>query len=114
MATSTHRIVTTVVKFDHDNIQYHGELDKVEKIINSVPTAADKTKLIFKNIVISRSIAKTIEDGHIKLDVFFWKDTGPFSFEQFSHLLKFDNNLSDVELDDWFNRFDTGSKKMIL
>ncbi len=83
------------VKFDVLNDSHSFGFEDAREFALDLAAANEKTSLIFKEIVASRSAIVEQEDGFMEHEHYTWYERGPIDFDTFLNLLNYDSQDSN-------------------
>ena len=97
MAASTSpRVVSEWVniRFEFLNHTYCGPKENATGFIKGLTITQDKASLIYKQVVIARSIVSLTSNNNFSHQQYMWHDKGPFSSEQLLQMMQYDSSIS--------------------
>ncbi len=86
-----------MIKFDVVDQHFVGTFEKAMGYVQGLQDSADKTNLLFKDVVASRSLVTSKKTGGIRHYHGKWYEEGPLRPEQILKIIQYKAGISNVE-----------------
>lgn len=100
-----HRSQLTHITFDYGKKTYKFLSDEAIPYIEKWKETSDKASLLFKRVVISRTLVYVNEQYQFFHELSTWQGKGPFTAEQVLEMVRFDPLLSQQAWNDRLHKY---------